>query len=310
MRSHLFVVCLAVAAAPWVTAQGDVAQPKRRSLADGLVRELIESQRLEAPRCEAGQDLAAGDGPLALLVRRANGEFDVRALERGLGEHGEAPDMATPVIEVELEEGAAAAPAPKAGAKVAVAMVKLALAKPGAAVEGEQPRRDLVVGTRQAPEQLRSARVDRTAMAALLAEQFAATKGTAVAGQLLVEARAEVDFQDVLSTVELAHRAGFTDIYFDGGAANVARLSAEGRQAVLDLPQELGWKPERMLHGVVPVHAGEVLVLVDGPATWGDIAPIYMLCARAGIWRISLVGQKDLATRFKLPTNLPVDRGK
>lgn len=310
MKCHTpLLLCLLTAAA---CAQGDEARPaqpaKRRSLADGLVRELIESQRLAPPRCESGLELAAGDGPLALLLRRADGTYAVRALQRGLGEHGEAPEMVQPVLVEEREEDA---PAPKAdGKKVEVATVKLTLAAPRAAAEGEPPLRELVVGTRLVAEHHRGANVDRNAMAKLLAEQFAATKTSAVARQLLVDAGPEVAFADVLLTVELAHRAGFTDVYFDGGAANVTRLSAENREAVLGLPNDLGWKPQRMLNGTIPVHEGELLVLVDGPAQWGDIAPIYMLCARAGIWRISLVGQKDMTTRFKLPTNLPVDRGR
>lgn len=325
MTSHTLLAASLLAVT--LAAQGDATKSdastpqQRRSLADGLVRELVESQRMRPPRCDAGLELAAGDGPLALLVRRADGSLEVRALQRGLGDHGEAPAIAQATVPDEVEEGAAAAPAGKdkgkdkgadgrAPKKVELARLELRLAKPGAGKEGEPVRRDLVIGTGLVAERLRGEQLDRAALAGLLAELCAATKDSAAAGQLLVDAHPEVAYQDVLTTAELARAAGFTSVFFGGIASGLRQLSAEDRQVVLDMPADLGWKVQRKLNGVVPIHDGEVLVLVDGPAQWGDIAPIYVLCAKAGVWRISLVGQKDMATRFKVPTNLPIDRGQ
>lgn len=312
-RFAVAFACLLLAAAAAPTQAPSPGEPgpatTRRSLADGLVRELVESQRLRPPRCESGLELGAGDGPLGLLVRLADGTFDLRALQRGFGDHGQAPTMPTTPVEPELAEAAAAAAeAPAAPAKIAVARLQLTLSAPQQ-VAGGEPRRELLVGTREAPALHRGQHVDRTTMAELLAAQFAATKDTPVGRQLLIAAAPDVDFLEVLTTAELAHAAGFTDVFFDGAAADVRKIAAASRQTILDLPKTLEWQAERSLHGVHPIHDGELLILVDGPARWGDIAPIYMLCARIGVWRISLVGQRGPLQRYKVPTNLPVDRG-
>ena len=79
----------------------------------------------------------------------------------------------------------------------------------------------------------------------------------------------------------------------------------------MNVPSEYGFRIER--HGPpghqIRVAYGEVLILLDGPTRWADFDPIYRQCIKAGIWRIGIVGQRDIGTRFKLPMNIPFDSG-
>lgn len=56
-----------------------------------------------------------------------------------------------------------------------------------------------------------------------------------------------------------------------------------------------------------PVADGELLVLLDGAATFGEIAPLRRECALAGLWQIRFLGMRDARTRVKLPSHLPFD---
>ncbi len=305
------LLALVLAQEPAFAQEPGAAAAPRRSLADGLVRQRIETDGLRPPRCEGGLEMAAGTGPLVLLVRRADGSFEVQAIDRGLGDHGEAPEKGRidEPLEEELEEEVAEAKPekrakdgqPAAASPATALLATVRLARTDTAV---------TIGTKAQPDRLRGKDLDRAALRTLLAESFLAAKGGKFEGQILIDASASASLQDVLTTVELARAAGFTTVMFDGVAAGGKRLPAEQEDLVRGIPQQFGWKVEHLGPAKrQPVCDGELLLLVDGPATWGEIAPLYMLFARAGIWRISFVAQQDAKTRWKLPANLPFDRG-
>ena len=287
---------LAAQEAPTPTSSQAPAPAPKRSLADGLVRQRVETDALRLPRCDGGLEMAAGAGPLLLLVRRADGRLEFEKLERGLGEHGAAPAKVELDVPVEQEEGAAA-PAKRAGApQTATLDIRWADDR----VELRSP---------SSPRRVQAAAIERDAVRPLLEELFAATKRETAAGNLLIEARPEVPVQDVLTILEVARDIGFSGVLFGGSGAR-RTLSVEQQEQLMAIPEEFGWKVERVAWHPRGICDGEVLLLVDGPARWGDIAPIYMVFARAGIWRISFACQQDAKTRWKLPANLPFDRGR
>lgn len=266
----------------------------RRSLADGLVRQRIEIDRLRPPRIDAGLEIGAGEGPLVLLVRRADGTLEVTEIERGLGEHGVAPDPDRLDVPVEQE---AAAPALPPGHNMAPATVQIERSDGRVSVRAGKDVEPLV-GEAVAKDRLRP----------LLAELLASRRDSNVAGQLLLEIAPDAAMQDVLAVCEVARAAGFTTLMFSGSRAGPIREA--DRELLAALPAKFGWRTARMgPGGAQPICDGELLVLLDGPARWADFVPLYIQCAKVGIWRISFVGQQDAKTRCKLPANLPFDRG-
>src|SRR5688500_3145259 len=106
------------------------AQPKR-SLAEGLVRQWVDREKLAPPRLESGLEMGAGDGPMVLMIRRADGTVALDVVERGPGDHGPAAEKrgVGPVAEKEAldkkdapdkKRAAGSRPAPVADATVLI----------------------------------------------------------------------------------------------------------------------------------------------------------------------------------------------
>ena len=87
------------------------------------------------------------------------------------------------------------------------------------------------------------------------------------------------------------------------GGVNGKHLDEDDRETIAGLPEKLGWKRTGMTCD------GELLILLDHQARWGDTADLLMRCAYAGIWQLAFVAQKNRKTRFKIPAHLPTDRG-
>lgn len=271
-------------------------EPQRlpRSLADGLVRQRIEIDGLRPPHLDVGLEIGAGEGPLVLMVRRPDGKLEFTELDRGPGDHGKAP--APDRIDQPVEQ-AAAAPAPPPAHTLAVATVRIERSDDRVSVRAGVDAEPLV-GESVAKERLQP----------LLGELLASRRASDVAGQLLLEVAPDATMQDVLTVCEVARAAGFTVLMFSGSRAGPIDDDVRGLLAAL--PAKFGWRTERTgPGGAQPMCDGELLVLFDGPARWADFVPLYVECAKIGIWRISFVGQRDAQTRGKLPANLPFDRG-
>lgn len=268
-----------------------------RSLADGLVRQAIERERLAPPHCESGLEIGAGKGPLLLLLRRAGGELAIEEIERGSGDHGAAAEKRELQPVVETPEPHKAAGQPQPGAATAPAQLRL----------GREAAQTLL-WTRE-PKQLQAQPVEREKLRQLLPALFAATKGSQYEAQLELAIAPEVPMQDVMLTWELARAAGFdTLLWHPLGREKTA--SARDRELIAGLPAKHGWVVRRRgPGGVQAVCEGEVLIALDGATPFGDVSPLIREFARAGIWQFGFVGQKDRSTRFKLPTNLPFDKG-
>lgn len=283
-----------------VTAQ-DPAQPApakpQRSQADALVRQVIEREQLAPPRLESGLELGAGKGPLVLLVRHRDGSFALQAVARGGDEA--AAEVQPPQIDLPQEiELTPAEEVPEADPKAAAGPAKLRFGCKDGEVE---------IGTDKAPQQLRGKAATRSAIAALLREQTAVKREPKLKGQLQLAIDAEVPMQDVLTTLELARAAGFTVPMFEPRGRQ-GTLGEREQQQIAGLAEQFGWKVE-LKAGVQPIASGELLILLDGPVAFGDVAPLMVALMRAGIWQFGFVGQQDAKARFKLPTHLPVDRG-
>lgn len=69
------------------------------------------------------------------------------------------------------------------------------------------------------------------------------------------------------------------------------------------------WPTRQIAGGASTLREGELLIVIDGPATYGDMVPLMTQLARACIWRFGFVAKQDASTYVKLPTNLPFDRG-
>jgi biopolymer transport protein ExbD len=297
MRTPLPVVLFATAAVAFAQADPKPQPPPSRSLAAGLVRQQAEIEKASPPRAEHGVDVGAGEGPLALVHRRANGTLVLHELQRGEGDHGPAAEPRRTELPPERPADApAAAPAPAAARPVAPQPPRLVIARRGDEVTlavGEQP--PVVAGKE----------LDRAAVAKLLREQRERAPKTP---HVLLVAAPQTPLQQVLAVHEAALAAGFQHVLFDGAAAREPLAPAD-RELVVGLPGRLGWKVGRAAGGAQPVCSGEVVVLAEADAPWGAIASLYVQFARTGIWQLGFACRRDDGTFLKLPANLPFDRG-
>lgn len=270
----------------------------KKSLAAGLVRHCIERDQLTPPRVLSGLEIGAGKGEMVLIIRRPDGSLHAEALPRGLGNHGPAAKVQKvgEIIEEVVEKAAKPQkPNPKAPnlKAVAVAPVKVNLKRSGGSV---------FVAIGAAKDTMRSDNVDRTALAKRMAACFATTKNTKTEGQLLLEVSADATMQDVLTCWEVARAAGFKSLMFSP-QGRMRILTDKERALITNIPDKFKWQGRK--RGPMTVYDGELLVLLDGPTRFYDIAPLIIQCANMGVWQIAFVGQKDKKHRFKLPTHLP-----
>lgn len=305
-------------------AQG-VDAPKR-SMADGLVRQWIEREQLRPPRLQSAVELGHGKGPMVLLIWRPDGSVSLHELQRGHGDFG--PAAKKRVVdelweEEELEE------AEEVEEEV---LEQLEAGEGGAVAGGQEPVPDHAPrvlfsisstetgGTRLLlslsncvpvsgdPEAIRVARVDREALSLALRAQLGPRADGEPRPGLLLDVQPEVSMADLLTAWEVAHGLGYTPSF---GGAQRKPIDPAVQQRLLELPKKFAWPIEvfgQPGDHQQPVSEGELLVLIDGEATWGQFAPLIFVCAKAGIWKIAFVGQRDAKTRCKLPTHLPFDR--
>lgn len=285
-------VCVVFATALPLVAQETPAPPKR-TLADGLVRQRIEIDRLSPPVVQAGLELGAGQGPMVLVVRRADGTLDVHEIQRG-GEHGPAAEK--PLVDVPVEQQVPA-DGVVPDVPILVATVLLARGADGALVIGSPTEARAVV----APT------FDRAKVAAWLQRELARREGTRVQDRLHLRVAPDVRLQDVLTTWDVARSVGFTSLLLEDRPPAV--VPPDDAALVAGLAARFDW-PVEMLHGVQPVCDAELLFMIDGATPFGEVGGLLRACAKAGIWQLAFVGQQDAKTRWKLPTHLPFDRGR
>ena len=278
----------------------------RRSLAEGLVRQEIETRGLRPPRAESGVEVGHGQGPIALLIRTKDGALHVRPLERGFGDHGPAsrPVVGGALVEEEIEEPV---PVPKGTPPKA----KPPKAKPAKEDRVRAPvphlvfartAQGLAIGPKGKPPVKVYASIDRADLGNYLASLAPKEPGRGDLCPILLSAGGDVAAQTVLTVWELARDHGFRTVAF-GNPARVRPLTEEQSATIAGLPKQLGWKKKGLLR------QGELLILLDGKPTWAEVAPLLTGCANARIWQLAFVVQKDAKTRFKLPAFLPVDGG-
>ena len=302
-------------------------QAPKRSMADGLVRQWIEREQLQPPRLQSSVELGQGKGPMVLMIWRPGGSVSLHELQRGHEDFGpvakkrvvdepleEEEEVIEEVEEVDVEE-----------AEEEV-IEEIEEADAGVNAEGQQQapddgpnlvarvamRRDgdqLVIEVAGHPEAIRGAGVDRAALGSALHKRLGRQHLHADhRPDLVLEVQPEVSMADLLTAWEVAQELGCAPSF---GGGQQKPIDAEVRERLLALPKKFAWPVE--LFGVPghqqPVSDGELLVLIDGEATWGQFSPLIFACAKAGIWQIAFVGQRDAKTRCKLPTHLPFDRG-
>ena len=280
-----------------IVAQEQKRPKLARSLADGLVRQRIEIDRIRPPQLASGIELGGGKGPLVLLIRRAGGVIDYEAIERGRGNHGPAPE---PVIVDEPAPKKAVDKAPQKPAQKPAALASLHLVRKDGVLFVEA----------DSSKQITKGKVlDKLALTGELKQMLDLRRGTKVASQLLLDIHEDTMMQDVVSVAELALQTGFSNLLFAGKSKQT--LKGKDAERLMNVPSEYGFRLEHHGHPghQIRIADGEVLILLDGPTRWADFAPIYRQCIKAGIWRIGIVGQRDISTRFKLPMNIPFDSG-
>jgi len=290
----------------------------RRSLAEGLVRQVIELENLHPPYVASGEEMGAGKGPLALLRRNRNGRLSVIALRRGYGEHGpaaKAPELEVGTEEVEEEivedkerkppkNGERGNPAPaRPGRPAQPRKAGMARSRPGAVARLTLGRKEqsLTVTGPEGKLTFAGKQPDAKKLQAMLRQIVGEAAESRPKRSLVLSASGDVRMQELVATWEAARTVGFRTVAFV--AVPGARLDPEAAATVGDLPEKLGWRKKG------PVRDGELLILLDGEVLWQDVAPLLAACARAGIWQLAFVCQKDKETRFKIPAHLPVDRG-
>lgn len=274
-------------------AQQTDASPPKRSLADGIVRHRIEVDRLAPPHLLSGVEIGTGEGPMVLLVRNRDGTLHATELQRGPGKHGEAAEIAklrAVLEEPETEEGKeAGTPPPDA------VTAKIRIERSGKEI----------VATPAAKAAL--PKFDREHLRPTLASLLAATQGQPHANQLEIEVGVGVPLQDVLVVWEVAWEAGFRVPLF-GETVPSRPAAAVIRDQIAGLPAQFGWEGRRLPDLPMPLHDAEVLVLFDGPTPFAEFAQLLRECTKNGIWQLSLVGQQDAKTRWKLATHLAMCR--
>jgi hypothetical protein len=280
--------------------------PSGSSLASGLIRQLIDVQQLEIPRLLEDLDPGAGKDPLALLVVKADGTWQLESIERGRGNRisniHEAPDTVDPVEE-QAEADAQSKPAADEDViedgneepRRAVLPIRLTRTDEKTLLQiGAAKPEPLPDGLEQLHSALRSGARERAD------ERKSRT--------MSIDVALDVPVQDLLTVCAAGKQLGLGGAQLQGkpGGDNDIDLSRRLRK----LGTELGW--DRFQDGdgnPLPMFRGELLLLLDGPQTWGDVQSIYMACATSGIWQISFVGRTDAHRCSKLRVNLPVDRG-
>lgn len=302
----LTLAAAALLADPLAAQQDD--EPTRRSLADGLVRQRIEIDRLAPLKLTVGKELASGNVPMVLLVRRGGGKLEPYTIERGLGDHGASPEPEgvelAPEQEIEVRKpGAKRQPKPKGKAKPREKVRQASLDVVRKTPDGAAPfvnvagiRLEFDAGTLQT-KRLRP----------LLQRLFDKRKGTGVADVMVLRATNDTPLQDVLAVWELAHDVGFRKPLFSG-LQGIRPMDADAKKVLTGLPKRFAWPSRRLRANNQKVFEGELLLLLEKATTWGDFVSIYAQCAQTGIWRISLVGQRG-KERVKLPIDLPFDGG-
>jgi hypothetical protein len=255
-------------------------------LAADLVRQRVEAGPLKPPNASHGVELAAGVGPLALLVRRADGKFEVQELQRG-GDTKVQP--AKPKV---LEDAPTESVEPSTvrftwhDGVVTVAGVDASAAPWSSGKE-----------------------LDIAALRPKLSTMLAAAKGSKQAGQLLLDPAPEVPMQHLLTLWSTAHELGYRQVMFRSAARDL-RVSSAAHELVTGLATRFSWPVRKAgKDGKMSICDGELLLLLDGPATWADVAPLLMVCAQGGFWRLAFVVRKDAETFVKLPADLMVDNG-
>lgn len=297
-------LCLSLPLLTGLAAQDPAPRPTR-SLAAGLVRQQIEVDRLRPPTAQQGLEIGAGEGPLVLLVWRAGSALTLSELQRGDGDHGHSPEPRR--IDLPREEKVVEPPPPPPGeaAKASAAQpAKVALALTGDELVATSSGASLPTGECSRGKQQLDAKTLRPRLEAMLA----AGKDQPHAALLQVDAAADVPMQHVLTLWEMARSVGFTGIAFEGGLSK-RTLPTPAREQIEGLAKRFEWPTRQIADGVITLCEGELLIALDGPATYGDMVPLMTQLARAGIWRFGFVAKQDAKTYVKLPTNLPFDRG-
>ncbi|MEC7582712.1 MAG: hypothetical protein VYE77_00210 [Planctomycetota bacterium] len=296
-------------------------QAPKRSMADGQVRQWIEREQLRPPLLQSGVELGQGKGPMVLMIWRPGGSVSLHELQRGHEDFGPAAKKrvveSEEVEEVEIEE------AEEEGVEE---IEEVEVADAGADAEGQQQapdnapnlvarvamRRDgdhLVIEVPGHPGAIRGAGVDRAALSSALRKRLGRQLLRANhRPELVLEVQPDVSMADLLAAWEVAQVVGCAPTF---GGGQHKPIDPDVQERLLGLPKKFAWPVELFSFPghEQPVSDGELLVLIDGEATWGQVAPLIVVCAKAGIWQIAFVGQRDAKTRCKLPTHLPFDRG-
>lgn len=254
---------------------------------------------------ESGLEMGAGKGDMVLMVRRPDGSLHVEALPRGRGDHGPAAEITD--AELGIEEGQVRAK-PKAGNPQPD---KPKLGKPKAARNASPTnltikrfKERVAVTTSAGTIAIEGPKVDRDTLKQQLRKCFAAVKGTTVEAVVVANVDADASMQDFLTCWEVARSVGFSVVMF-APTGKVRTSTQAERDLIASIPKKFGWDADRRQGS--RIHNGELLILLDGPTRFGDVAPILIHCANKGIWQIAFVGQKNPKQRFKLPTHLPSD---
>lgn len=273
---------------------GQESRPQR-SLADGLVRQVIETRRVQPPYGEAGEEVGTGKGKIALLHRHRDGRLELTPLRRGHGDHGPAakPSAAREDKMVEQEmEAIFGKPKkkpgqlePKPGRPTSLTLRR---------VEGE------ILLEANGESLFRGVRIDRQALGKRLESCFAKTKGTTGEGRMSLTPAKDVPFQDMLTAWEVARSVGYRSFALGGP---VGPMDRQAKELFAGLQKKLGWKRRSKF-----VMDGELLLLVEKGLRWRDVEPLFIHASLAGVWQLAVVTQKDAKTRFKLPMHLPVAR--
>lgn len=295
----------------------------KRSMADGLVRQLIERKKLQPIRLESGLEMGQGKGPMVLMIWRADGSMSLHKLQRGYDDFGPAAKKQGVPLEEEAEEEEAVEE--EAVEEEVEEEVEAGQKKAGANADGgpgaaaSQPNLSVKLSRKgdtlliEVPGvgSIEGAEVDRARLQLALQQQFARIADPKLRrSPFLIEPQSEVLMRDVLTTWEVARTAGF-HVFFGGGRIQGAALNPEMQEKLASLPVTFDWpvKKVNVLGTPQAICEGELLILLDGECRWSRFLPLLMKCAKIGIWQIGIVGQKDASTRFKLPTHLPFDKG-
>ncbi|MFT4516161.1 MAG: biopolymer transport protein ExbD [Planctomycetota bacterium] len=294
MRS-LLISLITVLGASSIAAQA--ATPKtRKSLAEGLVRHCIERDKLTPPHMESGLEMGTGKGDIVLMVRRADGSLHLEALPRGLGDHGPAAEIKDAALGIEEEKEVGAKPKPGKPKAAPGVQVNTLIIK--------RTKNKVTVTTSADQTPIEGPKVDRAKLEQQLRKRFAITKDPTVEAVLIAKVDADATMQDFLTCWEVARLAGFSVVMLSP-TGKVRTSTQEERALIAGIAKKFEWTAEN--RNGRPLYNGELLILLDGPTRFGDVAPLIIQCAHEGIWQIAFAGQKNAKQRFKLPTHLPTD---